>query len=223
MLKLTDYVHVAEDGFVRLRNKAGAFIAGRPLLSVSDKPLVEVKGWVDIVMRERGKIVPGSRRSGHNIWTNTGREFLAMLMSLETVNTTYRQDRVAYIGCGIGTTQLEEPNVLSLLSPAEYAPGLFLAPLDLPTFPLTPTRTTVRYFRSFSESELTTTPNSTKMISELGLFTDGAPDAVPVYSPGTRHLEFDVAGQQSPVAYKTFEPVGKTDALVMEVAWEIRF
>src|SRR3989304_5181081 len=88
-----DLVKVADMGFARLRTKAGEFIAGREWME-DQKPVVEVKGWVKLLMRERGKIVPGSLREGHNIWTNTGRECLARLMSLESpgspAGTPYR-------------------------------------------------------------------------------------------------------------------------------------
>lgn len=215
-----DLINVVDQGFVRLRNRAGAIIAGRDFRSDLDKPIVEVKGWVDIITRERGKIV--QRRTGHNIWTNTGREFLAMLMSIETAPSTgFRSDRVAYIGVGTGS-QIEDAGVLSLVTPVSYVAGQFLAALDVaPTFPLNPTRTTVRYHRLFAQNEITTSPGSRVDISELGLFTNGNPSSG--YAPGSRLTGIATAGAQNPVAYKTFEPVGKTDALELEVSWEIRF
>ena len=216
----SDLVHVMEDGFVRLRNKAGEIVAGRKLLSDLDKPIVEVKGWVDLCLRERGKKVPGSSRSGFNIWTNTGREYLALHQSYKDSTHRYRDDGVAYIGVGIGT-QIEDVNVLELVNPWPYAPALYLAALEVPpTFPLSPTRTTVRYRRIFVEAEITTTPGVRVLVSELGLFTDGYPASDWVPGSMANHLNL---GTNAPVAYKTFEPVGKTDALQLEVSWEIRF
>lgn len=217
-----DLVRVADKGLVQLRTRTGAIIAGRDWGLDDSKPVVEVKGWVNLVMRERGKIV--AKRDGHNIWTNTGREFLAMLMSLQTAPTTsFRNDRVGYIGVGTGS-QPEDAGVLSLVQPVEYATNLFLAQLDIPpTFPLLPTRTTVRYHRLFTENELTIGPGTEVNISELGLFTNGNPNAVPAYNPGTRDLTIASAGAQAPVAYKTFDPVTKKDSLQLEVSWEIRF
>ena len=217
--KASDAVLVREDGFARLRTRLGETIAGRKFLSDFDKPVVEVKGWVNAVLRERGKIVPGSHREGFNIWTNTGREYLAMVQALKNASATYRQDAVAYIGVGIGS-QLEDANVQRLVTPIEFAPGVFLAPLDLPTFPLTPTRTTVRYARTFTESEITLTANSKVNISEIGLFTNG--DPLQDNAWGTRDTSLANAGSQSPVSYKAIEPVSKTDALELEVSWEIR-
>lgn len=221
-----DIVRVADQGFVRLVDKLGKAIAGSAWSSPLDdeKSVVEVKGWVKTFMRQNGKIVPGSHREGHNIWTNTGREYLALLMSIETgPSTAFRSDRMAYIGVGTGST-IEDVGVTKLVQPVEYQVGQFLAPLDVPpTFPLTPTRTTVRYNRTFAENEITLSPGTQVNISEMGLFTNGSPTASPAYNPGTRQTGIGTAASQAPNAYKTFEPVGKTDALEFVVAWEIRF
>lgn len=218
---LRDIVKVFDSGFAHLRTRAGAIIAGREWGEDLDKPIVEVKGWVDLVMRERGKIVPGTRREGHNIWTNTGREYLALLMSYSAISVPFREDRMLYIGVGTGS-QVEDASVLSLITPVAYSSGLFLAALDIPpTFPLLPTRTTVRYHRTFAETEITLTPASQVDISELGLFTDGDPGSG--FTPGSRDLTLANASQQKPNAYKTFEPVSKTDSLELDISWEIRF
>ncbi len=221
-----DIVRIADRGFSRLLNK-GKSVELRSWLDSTaddDRSVVQVTGWVRALCRERGKIVPGSIREGHNIWTNTGKEYLALLMSLETAPTTaFRNDRMAYIGVGTGAT-VEDVGVLSLVTPIEYTAGQFLAALDVPpTFPLTPSRTTVRYHRIFAETELTMTVGSQVNISELGLFTNGSPLAAPPYTPGTRATGIATAGAQAPNAYKTFEPIGKTDALELEISWEIRF
>lgn len=215
-----DFVRVADGGFAKLRTRAGELIAGR--IFEEEKSVIEVKGWVSLCLRERGKIVPGSRRDGHNIWTNTGREYLALLMSLTDGSNTFRKDAIAYIGVGIGA-QLEDVSVLNLVNPVAYAPSAFLAALEIaPTFPLTPTRTTVRYKRVFTEDEITLSP-STVNVSEMGLFTNGSPIAVPAYAFGTRDTTYANRMSQAPAAYKTFEPVPKTNALQLEISWEIRF
>lgn len=223
---LKDFVRVADAGLARLRTRTGVVLQelAWEFLGIDqlDKPVVEVKGWVTAVLRERGKIV--KRVEGHNIWTNTGREYLALLMSYQLANTPYREDRVAYIGLGTGA-QSEDASVLGLVTPIAYTAGTFLADLDVPpTFPLTPTRTTVKYHRTFLENEVTLTPGSRVDISEMGLFTDGDPTAVPAYDPGTRSTALADAADQGPVAYKAFtEVLPKTDATQFEVSWEIRF
>lgn len=212
-----DIVRIADHGVATLRSKLGKVISRREL-SDSHRSVVEIHGWVKLLMRERGKIVPGSHREGHNVWTNTGREYLPLLMSYSDLGPVkYRDDRIAYIAVGTGF-QVEDAGVLKLASPVVYSGGSYLAPFETPpTFPLTPTRTTVRYKRTFLETEITTSPGQVD-ISEIGMFTDGDPDSN--YTPGTRVL---TVGNQAPAAYKSFEPVGKTDSLELEVNWEIRF
>lgn len=226
---LRDLVHVADHGLVGLRTKAGMRLQeiAWGLLGIDDldKPVIEVKGWVTAVLRERGKIL--RKVEGHNIWTNTGREYLAMLMSLQVAGspgTPFRNDRVAYIGIGTGA-QAEDVGVTSLVTPVAYTTGSFLAALDVPpSFPLTPTRTTVRFHRTFLETDLTPDPGDRVDIAEMGLFTDGDPAASPAYDPGTRDTTFSSASSQAPVAYKAFTDVlPKTDATQFEVNWEIRF
>jgi hypothetical protein len=222
--KAHDFVRVADAGFAQLRNRLGSIVAGRQWEPLNDKDsVVHVEGWVSLVMRQNGKIVPGSRRDGHNIWTNSGREFLALLMSIQTPPTTpFRNDRVAYIGVGTGS-QPEDAGVLNLVQPVAFVPGQFMAPLDVPpSFPLSPSRTTVRYHRTFVETDITF-GGSAVAITELGLFTNGSPQANPPYNPGSRDVTIGNAAAQAPVAYKTFEPVQKTSSLQLEVSWEIRF
>jgi hypothetical protein len=218
-----DLVHVADRGFARLRNRAGSIIAGREF--GDEKSVVEVKGWVRLCMRERGKIVPGSLREGKNVWTNTGREFLALLMSQQALYTPFRTDSIAYIGCGSGS-QVASTSVLALANPIAADTGIFLAQLNIPpTFPLTPSRTTVQYSYTFLQTELTIPPSIVPVyISEIGLFTNGnqTNNFVPGPSPTGRDTSLANAALQSPAAYQTFEPVGKTNALEFEVDWQIR-
>lgn len=213
---LNDFVRVSDAGQLLLNKKAVYFWG-------DEKSVVEVKGWVSVVLRERGKIVPGSRRDGHNIFTNTGREFLAMLMTYKTDGSTpYRDDRVAYMGAGVGL-QTEDVNVSSLIAPSAYRAGLFLAPVDhvATEYPLRPTRTTVKYSKIFAEDELTFGTTTSLMISELGLFTNGHQNS---FIAGERQREQDYARFQSPMAYKSLvEPVEKTSGLEFQVDWEIRF
>lgn len=219
---LHDLIHVLDAGFVRLRNRAGEIIAGREW--GEDQPAIHVQGWVEMVMRERGKIVPGSRRSGKNIFTNTGREYVALAISLQPgvpFPTAMRTDSVAYIGVGTGA-RIEDENVLSLATPHAYAGGVFLAALDIPpTFPLLPVRRVVRYKRVFAENEITIGgPGDTVSITELGLFTDG--DPLQNNAPRTRDTSLASAASQAPVAYKAVEPVMKNDQMELELSWELR-
>jgi len=215
-----DRVRVTDAGRIRL--------AGRSVFEWGEeKSVIEVKGWVRTLCRERGKIVPGSLREGHNIWTNTGREFVAMLMTYKAGGlSAYRDDRMSYVGIGTGL-QTEDPGVTGLVRPIPYVSGVFLAPLDhnATDFPLSPTRTTVKYTRVFSEDQITYQTTSSVLISELGLFTDGNPNAnfQAGPPPAGRATDINSSPQQAPVAYKGLpEPVEKTNALEFQVEWEIR-
>lgn len=81
---------------------------------------VEVKTNLSITARERGKVV--AKREGHNIFLDTGREWLAQLIGLQSTSpdVTYRDDRVRYIGFGIGGNrqrQLSDANAAPISPP----------------------------------------------------------------------------------------------------------
>jgi hypothetical protein len=218
-MAFVDFIRTLDAGYARLRNRAGAFVAGREW--DGGKSVIEVEGWVRAFCRERGKIVPGSHRAGKNIWTNTGREFAAQKISIDpnAPTSTLRTDAAAYLGVGIGT-QLEEPGVLQLVTPVIFNEDLFLAGLTAVEFPLFPARTTVEYQRTFGDTEITTS-GSPVSVSELGLFTNGDPDQNNAF--GTRSLLFTDSSNAAPIAYKTFEPITKTASMELVVAWQVRF
>ncbi len=190
---------------------------------------VYVEGFFSSVCRERGKIVPGSRRAGKNVVTLAGREFYARVGSYSSYSplTKARADGIRYIGFGIGTTP-EVSSVTRLVNPISYtvsSGGLFLAELAIPTYPFQTSGsfgTAVRYTREFSETELST--SGTVNLTEAGLFTDGSPTSSPIpFTPGTRVRTINQASLQAPNAYKSFETLPKTQNFVLQIAWEIRF
>lgn len=194
------------------------------------KETVQVEGFFSAVCRERGKLVYGTRREGKNIWTLTGREYVAQLMSYSFYGSSAhgsgglnpdlpaRDDRIRYFGFGTGT-QPEVSSVTALVSPlAVDGGGTFLAQISLPTYPLSPSRTTVRYSRTFIETELSF--GSTVVLTEAGLYTDGSPSAN--YAPRTRDVTLANAAAQAPAAYKSFDPLKKTQNFVLDINWEIR-
>lgn len=181
---------------------------------------VLVKSNVTMFLRERGKIVPGSLREGHNVWTLTGREYDAQLKSYQSYgpDTPYRNDRIRYFGFGTGT-QPEVSTVVRLVTPIAWDAGNnFLAEVGAPPlFPLAPSRTNVRYIKIYGLQELSVI--GTVTLQEAGLFTDGGS---PTFAPGTRPLGLAAAPAQAPMAYKTFEPLRKTQNFELEVRWELR-
>lgn len=185
-----------------------------------------IEGYVNIETHENGRL--RQHVEGSNIWTLTGREYLAELISLKAFRSSspagyaFRNDRIAYVGMG-GGSQPEVANITSLVDGLPYAPGEFLAPLKVPaTFPVlssTSSRTAVRFVREFGQTELSIGTNV--VLTEAGLFTDGDPDndwdtsATPTGWTGTK--------DRAPMAYKTFEPVTKTPSFTLRVIWEVRF
>lgn len=193
------------------------------------KDVIHVEGFFSAVCRERGKIVPGTRRQGKNVITLAGREYYARVGSYSSYSplTKARTDGIRYIGFGIGTTP-EVSSVTKLITPISYdlsSGGLFLAELAIPTYPLQTSGsfgTAVRYTREFSETEIST--SSTVNLTEAGLFTDGSPTSTPTpFTPETRVRTIDQASFQTPNAYKSFEALPKTQNFVLQIAWEIRF
>src|SRR5262249_2089466 len=73
--------------------------------------VVQVRSNLELVFRDRGKIV--ARRVGHNIWLNLGREYLASLICYSSFSplTPERNDRIAYMGLGIGGNRQVAPSV----------------------------------------------------------------------------------------------------------------
>ncbi len=69
-----------------------------------------MKDNVFITVRERGKIA--ARRSGHNVWLDAGRAFLAQMLSYSSFSpvTPERSDRIRYATVGIGGSQQNDPD-----------------------------------------------------------------------------------------------------------------
>ena len=196
-------------------------LAGGATLKGLGKEPVEIKGHFSMRCFERGKYVYGTAREGFNIWTLTGREYSAQLMSYKEfppgsgTPVHIRDDRILYVGFGRGA-QPEVAGVTALVEPLAYDnAGNFLAPWSFPTFPVV---STVRYTRTFTETQLSV--QGTVPLTEAGLFTDG--DPTNNWSVG-RPTTLVPAGTQAPVAYKSFETLKKTQSFVLEVAWEVRF
>ena len=203
---------------------------------------IEVKSNLIITARERGKIC--ARREGHNIWLNTGREWLAQLIAYSnypTCSTTYEDHRAKYMGVGMGgTRQL-------LVAEAEAAP------LDVYDEPA------ATYVQTDTEPTITTLERPVRIsgIDDSSPYADGTnewlatigdvsfPTATQTlftrlfeqtdvsYDPFTmvplsEIMLFTAAANPSlfdntGIAYDTFDTIPKTGAIDFEVAWTIRF
>ncbi len=179
---------------------------------------IEVGGHMSIICRERGKLRRDLCREGHNIWLLTGRAYDAAIKSYQSYgpDVPLRNDRIKYIGIGSGT-QPEVSTITHLVTPIAWDAGNhFLAQLNIPYFPTTD-GTIVRYAKLFGLTDISIT--GTVVVQEVGLFTDGNP---PLYVPGTRDTTLVNALAQSPLCYKTFEPLPKTQDVDMSFVYELR-
>lgn len=178
------------------------------------------------------KEVPGSRREAHNVFTTTGRDWLAHLVIWNGIGTgpggadeAATQRRLRWIGVGSGT-QLEVEGVTSLDTPvAVDEAGNYLAALQTHDFPAVKQ---VRVYKEFKETEISTPLNPVVPVTEAGLFVD----VIPVSSIGGDEdsavgLEDSTLNRtiaaNAPVAYKTFDVINKTQDFSLEIRWELRF
>jgi hypothetical protein len=187
---------------------------------------IQVSVNVELLMRERGKVVPGSRRIGHNILTTFGKNWLSKLVGWSAFGTDvpFTNRRVRWMGVG-GDAQEEVPGIVSLGDPLRYDEINYLAQLDSVEFPTT---SSVRFNRTFSENEITTVPGVPVEIREIGLFADVIPGTSGASEDSGHTLASDpilnpAVPTHTPVAYKSFELITKTQDFVLEAQWDFRF
>lgn len=192
---------------------------------------IVVVGNFSALMRNRGRIVPGSHREGHNIFTVTGRNLLSKLVAWHSLggnDEPYTQRRIRWVGVGSGT-QLEVPTVSSLNQSILVDANNYLAAIQAIEFP---TSSSVRFIKEFSTSEITTT-NTPFTISEAGMFADVSPAKPGNPNDGYEDVPYNAgfvdtvlnpaSGTNPPVAYKAFEGLTKTVDFTFEIRWDFRF
>ena len=109
---------------------------------------------VRAIQKSTGKVL--HERIGHNVWTNTGREYSCLLKTRTPNGDPYRQDLISYMGLGSGS-QPETVNVIRVEDPVPFTQGTWLKPIvDARTvFQTTGSgvRTSGRYVCTYSEKE----------------------------------------------------------------------
>jgi hypothetical protein len=196
-------------------------------MRLSDNISIEANIWM--VMRERGKIVPGSHREGHNVFTTNGKNWLAKLIAWQTISGTdiaYTNRRVRWMGVGIGS-QLESATVTKLAQPTLATSTDYIRPIQTVEYP---NSTTARFIKEFGTSEITIA-GVPVVVSEAALLADvspannGAFDDVsydPIGLPSATMLN-PTSGNNSVIAYKAFDGLSKTVDFTLEVRWDFRF
>ena len=182
-------------------------------------------------LRCGGKVVPGSLREGHNVFTSTGRNWLSKLVGWYNVGVTdqpFTRRRVRWIGVGTGA-QLETESVSSLVTPVLASSSDFLVPIASVEFP---DSSSARFIKEFSLNEINVV-GSPVTITEAGLFVDVNPAVTGALTDGTEDVPHDPGSVDTtlnpsltvnaPVAYKAFEPLTKTVDFTLEVRWDFRF
>ena len=205
---------------------------------------LEVKSNLSIVARERGKIV--ARRDGHNIWLNLGREYLAQLIAYTSFTplTPERNDRVRYMGLGIGGTRQIAPSVANAppigggVPPNDYAGTNSQTDAD-PTVtrlerPVRVSGSTTAYPGQVGDVWLGQVqapalhPTATQVtFSRLFTQTEVSYNTY-LTIPLSEIMLFTSAASpgvynNTGIAYDTFDTLSKTPAFELEVAWTVRF
>ena len=190
--------------------------------------LIEVRGNFRALCRDRGKYVRGSLREGHNVFTTTGRDWLAHLAAWSVIggggDIPFTQRRVRWMGVGTGT-QAEVEGVIGLDTPVVVTDLIYLAAIQVTDHPTT---TSVRFIKQFSTSEISVIASPIVPVSEAGLFVD----IFPVSTGGG--VDDDAVGGgdttlnpatavNAPVAYKTFEVINKTMDFDLVIEWTFVF
>lgn len=202
---------------------------------------VQVRNNLRLTTRERGKIV--ERRDGHNIWLNVGREYLSHLIGLASYIPTdipERNDRIKYMGFGIGGTRQVAPIIANTAPMLTAYPGTNLqTDLDPTVIRLerpvrvsgststTPYDPTDVWLGTIQAPPIHTTASQVTF-RRLFAQTDISYStflSVPLSEVGLFTSLVDPVGHpyNAPVAYDTFDTLSKTGAFEIEVEWSVRF
>lgn len=200
---------------------------------------IEVRQNLELTVRERGKIV--DRRVGHNIWLNLGREYLASLIAYSSFGplTPERDDRIRYIGVGIGGTRQVAPATANTPPVITAYPGTNAQVDTDPSVirlerPVRVTGSSVSYpglvgdlWMGQVQAPVTHgTPTEATFKRKYDIFEVSY---LPFQSvPLSEVMLFTNAANpniynNTGVAYDTFDTLSKTDAFELEINWTIRF
>jgi hypothetical protein len=200
---------------------------------------IEVTQNLEIIARERGKIV--DRREGHNIFLDVGREYLAEVIALTSLDpdTPERNDRVKYMGMGIGGSAQQQ---LAQANAAPLVPAYAGTNAQTDTDPLVTTlERPVRISGSSTAYpgiagdawvgaiQTPATHATPREVTFRRLFGQGEISYSPFISVPVCEVGLFTSNavptnfQNIAIAYDTFATLTKTAAIEIEVVWTIRF
>lgn len=201
--------------------------------------VIEVRNNLRLTLRERGKIK--ARRDGHNIWLNLGREYLAQLLAYSSFSplTTERDDRIRYMGLGIGGTRQVALGVANAAPIVTAYPGSNAQTDTDPT--LTTLERPVRITGSsdpypgqgadvwVGQVQAPATHGTSTEVTFKRLITQVEVSYSPFLSVPLSEVGL-FTGAANPnvynntcVAYDTFDTLSKTSAFELEIIWTVRF
>jgi hypothetical protein len=200
---------------------------------------IEVRQNLSLIARERGKIV--ARRDGHNIWLNLGREYLAQLIHYTTFTppTPERDDRIRYIGLGIGGNRQQMLGVVNSAPFSVAYPGSnvqtdndpMVMQLERPVrisgsadpYPGQASDVWLAQIQAPSTHPVATQTTFSRVFTSLQV-SYGPFLSVPLSEIGlfTSNANPNIYNNTM-VAYDTFDTLSKTAAFELEVNWTIRF
>jgi hypothetical protein len=214
------------------------------MMHITEDVQVKLNLEIDLIYPD-GQVAEHHR--SHNIITNTGRLFMAEVITPATLAgasfTRHNDEVVRYIGFGIGGSRQTSADALNPASALSIAyPGtnaqtdidvtvailerpvqvtnapLYMREINTPgTFTGSPIRNT-RFVTTFSQSDINFGSFASVPISEIGLYKSGADSSLP---NGTIGAYPGAAGEL--IAYDTFNPIEKTGLFSIQVRWEWRF
>ncbi len=200
---------------------------------------IQTKNNIVMVMRERGKII--GRRESHNIWLNLGREYLASLLAYTSFSPLLpeRNDRIAYMGVGIGGNQQIALTVANAPPLVTAYPGSNAQSDTDPTVatlerPVRISGSSVAYPGSGGDVWLgqiqapavhatATQVTFSRLFGELDVsyspFLTVPLSEIMLFTYAADVNTFNNTG----VAYDTFATISKTNAFSLEVDWSVLF
>jgi hypothetical protein len=212
-----------------------------------------VRDNVHIDVYERGK--RKTQRSGHNVWVEYGNQYLSEVIAyaLMTPLTSVRDDRIQYMGFGIGGRSQSDPSAdaapFSTVYPAGSDPHASDGHAYRKDYPIYPPITTLERpvrFSGGSGGGYPSSPSEFWLVSDPSFYTthlsptsatfhavlDGSAGDVlngfftymPLSEVGLFTSAADVHQPFNPlVAYFNFDTFQLTADTIVELVWEVRF
>lgn len=200
---------------------------------------VEVRSNLVLTARERGKIV--TRRVGHNIWLDLGREYLSKIIAFQAYTPTYfEENRIRYMGLGIGgTRQLQlavanaaplvtgypgtnaqtdtDPTITTLERPVRISGGAGAPPYGVGVDVWLGEVAAPATFPT--GTSVTFTRTFTTLEVSYAPYTTVPISEIMLFTGAADPLIYNNTG----VAYDTFDSISMTNAFELQVDWTVRF